>query len=104
MGWVLAPLRNADRADRWAGERARKLVVGPIWAGPVSAGATLARGAKRRDLIQLRRRRIFLGGAGAASPSAACPVSANACHRSNCAVPMMGSPTARGPARVRSVV
>src|SRR5437763_871268 len=21
MGWVLAPLRNADRADRWAGER-----------------------------------------------------------------------------------
>ena len=40
MGWVLAPLRNADRADRWAGERARKLVAGPIWAGPVRAGAT----------------------------------------------------------------
>ena len=38
MGWVLAPLRNADRADRWAGERARKLVAGPIWAGPVRAG------------------------------------------------------------------
>src|SRR6185312_1542575 len=40
MGWVLAPLRNADRADRWAGERARKLVAGPIWAGPVRAGPT----------------------------------------------------------------
>ena len=38
MGWVLAPLWNADWADRWAGERARKLVAGPIWAGPVRAG------------------------------------------------------------------
>src|SRR6185312_4069965 len=38
------------------------------------------------------------------SPSAACQLSANACHRSNCAVPITGSPTACGPARVRSVV
>ena len=47
MGWVLAPLRNADRADRWAGERARKLVAGPIWAGPVR-GADGARGKAPR--------------------------------------------------------
>ena len=104
MDWVLAPLRNADGADRWAGERARKLVAGADLGRSGWRGRDLARGAKRRDLIQLRRRRIFLGGAGAASPSAACPVSANACHRSNCAVPITGSPTACGPARVRSVV
>ena len=40
MGWVLAPLRNADRADRSAGERTRKLVARPIWAGPVGEDAT----------------------------------------------------------------
>ena len=38
VGWVLASLRNADWADRWAGESARKLVAGPIWPGPVRAG------------------------------------------------------------------
>ena len=104
MGWVLAPLRNADRADRWAGERARKLVAGPIWAGPVRAGATWRAGQSAETSFSSGGGGFSWAGLVLHHPRRLASFLRTLATGRTAGVPITGSPTACGPARVRSVV